>query len=56
MVTTEASPVPWIRDDLLVVWRGMEDPPKLPSSGEDVEVDGYFPDSLSTLDFSHLPV
>ena len=22
-----SSPVPWIRDDLLVVWRGMEDPP-----------------------------
>jgi hypothetical protein len=20
--------VPWIRDDLLVVWRGMEDPPQ----------------------------
>jgi hypothetical protein len=33
--------VPWIRDDLLVVWRGMEDPPKLPWPGEDVEVEEY---------------
>ena len=31
-----SSPVPCIRDDLLVVWRGMEDPPpKLPWPGED---------------------
>ena len=38
-------PVPWIRDDLRVVWRGMEDPPpKLPwpsEAGEDVEVEEY---------------
>jgi hypothetical protein len=33
--------VPWIRDDLLVVWRGMEDPPKLAWPGEDVEVEEY---------------
>jgi hypothetical protein len=34
--------VPWISDDLLVVWRGMEDrPPKLPCPGEDVEVEEY---------------
>jgi hypothetical protein len=31
-----------IRDDLLVVWRGMEDPPpKKPWPGEDVEVEYY---------------
>ena len=31
-----------IRDDLLVVWRGMEDPPpKLAWPGEDVEVEEY---------------
>jgi hypothetical protein len=33
--------VPWVSDDLLVVWRGMEDPPKLPWPGEDVEVEEY---------------
>ncbi len=37
--------MPWIRDDLLVVWRGMEDPPpKLAwpgEAGEDVEVEEY---------------
>ena len=34
--------MPWIREDLLVVWRGMEDPPpKLPWPGEDVEVEEY---------------
>jgi hypothetical protein len=35
--------VPWIRDDLLVVWRGMEDPqPKLPWPAEEhVEVEEY---------------
>jgi hypothetical protein len=32
--------VPWIRDDLLVVWRGVEDPPpKLSWPGVDVEVE-----------------
>jgi hypothetical protein len=41
-LVTGSSPVPWIRDDLLVVWRGMEDPPpKLPWPGEDVEVEEY---------------
>jgi hypothetical protein len=34
--------VSWIRDDLLVVWRGMEDPPKVPwPAEEDVEVEEY---------------
>jgi hypothetical protein len=35
--------VPWIRDDLLVVWRGMEDPPPKLSwpAEEDVEVEEY---------------
>ena len=38
-----SSPVPWIRDDLLVVWRGMEDPPPKLSwpAEEDVEVEEY---------------
>jgi hypothetical protein len=37
--------VPWIRDDLLVVWRGMEDPPpKVPwPAEEDVEVEECTP-------------
>jgi hypothetical protein len=43
MVTTGGHPqCPGIRDDLLVVWRGMEDPPpKLPWPGEEVEVEEY---------------
>jgi hypothetical protein len=41
VATVGSSPVPWIRDDLLVVWRGMEDPPKMPWPGEDVEVEEY---------------
>jgi hypothetical protein len=43
MVTTRVIPSALgIRDDLLVVWRGMEDPPpKLPWPGEDVEVEEY---------------
>jgi len=35
-----SSPVPWIRGDLLVVWREMKDsPPKLAWPGEDTSVD-----------------
>ena len=43
MVTTGVIPSALgIRDDLLVVWRGMEvPPPKLPWPGEDVEVEEY---------------
>ena len=43
MVTTGGSSrALGIRDDLLVVWRGMEDPPpKLPWPGEDAEVEEY---------------
>ncbi len=45
MVTTGGSSgAVGIRDDLLVVWRGMEDPlPKLAWPGEDVEVEEYTP-------------
>jgi hypothetical protein len=42
MVTTGSSRAVGIRDDLLVVRRGMEDPPpKLAWPGEDVEVEEY---------------
>ena len=42
VATGGASRALGIRDDLLVVWRGMEDPsPKLPWPGEDVEVEEY---------------
>jgi hypothetical protein len=42
MVTTEVIQCPGDKGDLLVVWRGMEDPPpKLPWPGEDVEVEEY---------------